>query len=92
MGNLIGKGYSSRVYKGRNDKTGTVCGILGEDVAIKVIDMKPLEERMSWHMLQSEIKILRLLRFHSGILHLEEVYTTKNNTYIVTELCRNDMS
>jgi len=33
----IGKGYSSVVYKGTNDLTGTDLCYLGETVAIKVI-------------------------------------------------------
>lgn len=40
----IGKGYSSIVYKGRNDTT-------GEIVAIKVIDMKGVKDEFGRQML-----------------------------------------
>lgn len=38
-------------------------------------------------MLMSEIASLRLLRGCRHIIQLEEVFSTKNNIYIITELC-----
>ena len=38
----IGKGYSSQVFRGRNDLTGTTPHHIDESVAIKVIDMKKI--------------------------------------------------
>lgn len=39
----IGKGYSSKVYRGRHDDTRTYDLIKDESVAVKVIDMKMLK-------------------------------------------------
>lgn len=80
----IGKGYSSTVHKGSNDKT-------GEQVSIKVIEMAKLEDPINQMLLQHEITALKKLSFSSGVLHLYDVYATKNNTYIVTELCDGDL-
>lgn len=43
-------------------------------------------------LLASEIEILKSLRNVPNVLTLHEVYTTKNNTYIITELCESDLS
>lgn len=54
LADSIGKGYSSVVYRGRNDQTGKVSWIIiGETVAIKVIDLKGLVDRFAKEMLQS---------------------------------------
>lgn len=42
-------------------------------------------------LLQHEITALKKLSFSSSVLHLYDVYATKNNTYIVTELCEGDL-
>ncbi len=42
-------------------------------------------------LLQHEITALKKLAFSSGVLHLYDVYATKNNTDIVTELCEGDL-
>jgi serine/threonine-protein kinase ULK2 len=85
LGEVIGKGYSSHVYKGRNDTT-------GESVAVKVIDLRMLKNDINRVLLESEIEVLQELKNLSHILSLEEVYTTKNNTYIITELCDSDLT
>lgn len=75
----IGKGYSSIVYKGKNDNTGDI-------VAIKVIDLKGVKDAFGREMLDCEIDALKTLN-HSNILKCYDVYTTANNCYIITELC-----
>ena len=80
----IGKGYSSTVHKGQNDKT-------GQQVSIKVIQMAKLEDPINQMLLQHEITALKKLSCSSGVLHLYDVYATKNNTYIVTQLCDGDL-
>ena len=82
---IIGKGYSSQVFKGRNDLT-------NEPVAIKVIDMKMLKNDLNRMLLTSEIDNLKRLKSTEHILQLYEIFTTKNNTYLITELCDNDLS
>jgi serine/threonine protein kinase len=42
--------------------------------------------------LANEIEHLKQLDYTSCILQLYEVYNTKNNTYIITELCDSDLS
>ena len=65
---------------------------IDEPVAVKVIDLKMLKCEINKTLLSSEIDILKSLRNVPNILHLHEVYTTKNNTYIITELCETDLS
>ena len=43
-------------------------------------------------LLASEIEILKSMKNVPYVLTLHEVYTTKNNTYIITELCETDLS
>ena len=74
---MIGKGYSSHVYKGRNDES-------SQPVAIKVIDLRMLKNDINKVLLESEIQVLKELKTLPHILSLHEVYTTKNNTYIIT--------
>jgi serine/threonine-protein kinase ULK/ATG1 len=76
----IGKGYSSQVFRGRNDLT-------NQPVAIKVINMSMLKSDVHQALLTSEIECLKSLNSCPNIIQLYEVYTTKNNTYIITELC-----
>lgn len=73
----IGKGYSSQVFRGRNDLT-------NEQVAIKVINMSMLKSEVHQALLASEIECLKSLVGCRSIIQLYEVYTTKNNTYIIT--------
>lgn len=80
----IGKGYSSTVHKGINDKNGT-------PVSIKVIETVKLEDPINHMLLQHEIMALKALAGSPHVLHLYDVYATKNNTYIITELCDGDL-
>lgn len=85
LDDIIGKGYSSQVFRGRNDLT-------NEPVAIKVIDMKMLKNDLNKMLLASEIENLKRLKSTEHILQLYEIFTTKNNTYLITELCDSDLS
>lgn len=58
-------------------------------MAIKVINMSMLKSEVHQTLLASEIECLRKLAKSTNIIELFEVYTTKNNTYIITELCEN---
>lgn len=42
-------------------------------------------------LLQYEVSALKSLSYSSNVLHLYDVYATKNNTYIITELCEGDL-
>lgn len=92
LNDVIGKGYSSHVYKGRHDQTGNVLIYADELVAVKVIDMKMLKNEINRTLLDSEVEILKELKSVPSVLTLHEVYTTKNNTYIITELCSSDLN
>ena len=59
---------------------------------MKVIDLKMLKCEINRTLLSSEIDILKSLKNVPHVLSLHEVYTTKNNTYIITELCDTDLS
>ncbi|CAD8116494.1 unnamed protein product [Paramecium sonneborni] len=75
----IGKGFSSIVYRGRNDET-------NETVAIKVIDKKGLKTPLHYQLLTSEVEALSQLN-SNNIMRLYKVYYTENNTYLITEFC-----
>ena len=47
----IGKGYSSKVYKGKDERT-------GETVAITVIEMNMIRNPVQAFLLQNEINVL----------------------------------
>ncbi len=53
-------------------------------MAVKVIDLKMLKNEINRTLLDSEIDILKELRNIPSILNVHDVFTTKNNTYIVT--------
>ena len=59
---------------------------------MKVIDMKMLKNEINRTLLESEIEILKELKDVPNVLKFHEVYTTKNNTYIITELCSSDLT
>ncbi len=61
-------------------------------MAVKVIDLKMLKNEINRILLESEIEILKELKSKQNILTLFDVFTTKNNTYIITELCSSDMN
>jgi serine/threonine protein kinase len=58
---------------------------------VKVIDLKLLKSEINRTLLTSEIEILKAMRSVPHVLSLHEVFTTKNNTYIITELCETDL-
>ncbi|CAD8046611.1 unnamed protein product [Paramecium primaurelia] len=75
----IGRGFSSKVYKGKDD-------VSQEPVAVKVIDMKMIKQSIHSQLLKNEINALR--SFNSKhIMKLHDVFQTQNNTYIITEYC-----
>jgi len=51
---------------------------------VKVIDLKMLKSDINRTLLDSEIEILKELKNIPNILSLHDVFTTKNNTYIIT--------
>lgn len=75
------------MFRGSNDITGTHLSDSGHPVAVKVIDLRKLTDKVLQDMLMSEIASLRLLRGCRHIIQLEEVFSTRNNIYIITELC-----
>ncbi|CAK87244.1 unnamed protein product (macronuclear) [Paramecium tetraurelia] len=75
----IGRGFSSRVYKGRDENT-------LEPVAVKVIDMKMVKQSIHAQLLKNEINALKAFN-SKNIMKLCDVFQTQNNTYIITEFC-----
>lgn len=53
--------------------------------------MNKLEDPINQMLLQLEVSALRALTHSQHTLHLYDVYATKNNTYIITELCDGDL-
>lgn len=76
---VIGRGFSSVVYRGGNDKT-------KEKVAIKVIDIRAIQGKPEKRMLEGEIDALKKLN-HNNVLKCHDIFSTANNCYIITEFC-----
>ena len=51
----IGSGYSSEVYRGKNDLTGTSLWNLGNLVAVKVIEMGKIKGQTFTTLLRNEV-------------------------------------
>ena len=54
--------------------------------------MKMLKNDLNRMLLSSEIDNLKRLKNTEHILQLYEIFTTKNNTYLITQLCDSDLS
>ena len=54
--------------------------------------MAKLEDPINQMLLQMEVSALRAVSYSHNCLHLMDVYATKNNTYIITELCDGDLN
>ncbi|CAD8145195.1 unnamed protein product [Paramecium pentaurelia] len=79
MNDIIGEGYSSKVYKGIHMVTHQV-------VAIKVISLENYNSPIQKSLLQNEIKILLQID-NPNLLRVYEISRSANNTYIVSEYC-----
>ncbi len=80
---MIGQGSFAKVYKGMNIFTSKLSLILDEIVAIKVMEMKHIEDKRLYGLLETEIEILKSLN-HPNILRCYDILITDNNCYIVT--------
>lgn len=49
--------------------------------------MKKINNEIHRNLLASEIQVLKNLKNSENILEVYDIYNTKNNTYIITELC-----
>lgn len=56
-------------------------------MAIKVIDMRMIRGEVHKNLLASEIEVLKSLKGSQNIIEMFDIFNTKNNTYIITELC-----
>ncbi|CAD8160222.1 unnamed protein product [Paramecium pentaurelia] len=79
MNDIIGEGYSSKVYKGIHMVTNQV-------VAIKVISLETYNSPIQKSLLSNEIKILLQID-NPNLLRVYEISQSANNTYIVSEYC-----
>ncbi len=82
----MGKGNYGQAYSGYDVN-------IGKKVAIKVIKINTITNKVYQKLLESEIKILKEmnLRSHPNILQCYDVLSSVNNCYIVTELCDRDL-
>ena len=51
-----------------------------------------LKKEVYKDLLASEIYCLKLLKNAPNIIQLRDVYSTKNNTYVICELCNDTLS
>lgn len=49
--------------------------------------MKKISNEIHRNLLSSEIEVLKMMKSSQNVIELYDIYTTKNNTYIITELC-----
>lgn len=84
----IGKGFSSKVFKGKNEKTGEVVAVkvFCNNNMCEVIDMKVLTNDVEKSLIKQEINALKLMN-SPNVLKVYDYYSTSNNTYIITEYC-----
>jgi len=75
----LGGGNFSDVYKGI-DQART------KHVAVKVVKFSSLTSKVAQQLLRNEVMILRELN-HPNVIKCYDVFTSKNNCYIVTEYC-----
>lgn len=61
-------------------------------MAVKVVQMDKIKTDTYKDLLASEIYCLKQLRGAPHIIQLKDVFTTKNNTYVVCELCDGTLS
>lgn len=66
MNEIIGKGYSSNVFKGKDDRD-------NDSVAVKVIDMKMIKNEVQKFLLQNEIQIIKKLKNYN-LLETKDVF------------------
>ncbi|CAD8059728.1 unnamed protein product [Paramecium primaurelia] len=79
LNDILGEGYSSKVYKGIHNDTKQV-------VAIKVINFQTLVTPISQSLLKNEIAIIKQLN-HENLMKVYEAFQTTNNTYLICEYC-----
>ncbi|CAD8070380.1 unnamed protein product [Paramecium sonneborni] len=75
----IGSGFSSQVFKGKNENT-------NETVAIKIIDRSKITNEVEEFLLNQEIRALSLMN-SENIVKMYDYYHKPQCTYIVTEYC-----
>jgi serine/threonine-protein kinase ULK2 len=76
---VLGKGYSSVVYKGHNRQNGS-------EVAIKIVDLQKIDTPVKKSLLFNEARIVCCLN-HPNLLKSQEVFHTKGHTFLVSEYC-----
>lgn len=73
----VGEGNFSQVFRGVDQNTGM-------HVAVKVIKYSSLTTKIAEQLLRNEVTILKQLN-HPNILKCHDVFSSKNNCYIVTD-------
>ncbi|CAD8058644.1 unnamed protein product [Paramecium primaurelia] len=75
----IGSGFSSQVFKGKNENT-------NETVAIKIIDRSKITNEVEEFLLNQEIRALSLMN-SENVVKMFDYYHKPQCTYIITEFC-----
>jgi serine/threonine protein kinase len=79
LGNKIGEGSFSQVFKGADIMT-------NRSVAVKKVRIGNIKSKISRRLLECEISILKIVN-HKNIIKCLDVHSSINNCYIITELC-----
>ena len=82
----IGKGYSATVYKGSSTINSGAHIKTGQSVAVKVIELKRIDNELEATLLRNEVSCLQMLK-HENIVEVKDQLQTRDRLYIVSELC-----
>lgn len=77
---LIGKGYSSQVYKCAH-----VSNLMNKNLAVKILDLSKIKGFL-FDLLKKEISIHKKLD-HQNVVKCFDVIQTKSHIYIIQQFC-----
>lgn len=83
---VLGKGMSATVYRGILFSSLGVHIMTGQPVAVKVIELKRIDNEIEAMLLRNEVSCLQMLK-HDSIVHVWDQLQTRDRLYIISELC-----
>lgn len=83
---VIGEGYSAKVYRGTVCFDPGVSKLTGEHVAVKVIELRHIDNEVEAMLLSNEINCHKILN-HSNIVRILDQLQSRDRLYIISELC-----
>ena len=87
MNDRLGDGMSSEVHRGFNRSDGISLNHSGQAVAIKIVSKEEAQKSQNSKLVEAELKFLERLKGKPNIIQVHSTIRTKNNVYIITDLC-----